>query len=37
VGFFRPLVFVCHVDYITFNMGWFVISLPQVFCGWNLI
>lgn len=33
---FRPLVFTCHVNYITINMGWFMFSLPQIFCGWNL-
>jgi hypothetical protein len=33
---FRPLVFRCRVNYITINTGWFFLSLPQIFCGFNL-
>ncbi len=33
---FRPLVFSCHINYITINTGWFILSLPQIFCGFNL-
>lgn len=33
---FHPLVFTCHVTYITINTGWFIMSLPQIFCGFNI-
>lgn len=33
---FKPLVFSCRVNYVTMNFGWFILSLPQIFCGWNL-
>ncbi|HWA52107.1 MAG TPA: lamin tail domain-containing protein [Patescibacteria group bacterium] len=33
---FHPLVFTCRVNYITINTGWFILSVPQIFCGFNL-
>lgn len=33
---FTPLIFTCHVNYITINTPWFTLNLPQIFCGFNI-